>query len=397
MKLYSKFTPYLLIILITVISTLILWVPFIIRQPAWIGLNIKDFNFQYIYRQYDGLLYIIPAKTAYLIKHMDIPGIKPEYFAAHLPLYPFFIKLFALFFGYLKSMLIVNIGFTILLGMFFYYLISKFKISNKPLYLVFALLFLPRFLIVRSVGAPESLFTFLLLVSIFFFEKNNYLLAGFFGGMATMTKIPGILLFGAYGLVFLEKIFLSLRAKRSNLIEKIASYSGLIENTRNDNFFSLKWLWLILIPLGLIGVFSLYWIQYGDFFAFFHTTATVPMPYPFSVFNWQAKWVGTAWLEEIIFYLFIYILTVVYLYRSKFRSFFYFSLVFLLAIIFVQHRDISRYSLPLWPMAIIAFEKLFSSKKFLIAVIIILPAIYLYAWNFLSYNVIPIADWKPFL
>ena len=82
---------------------------------------------------------------------------------------------------------------------------------------------------------------------------------------------------------------------------------------------------------------------------------------------------------------------------SKYRSFFYFGLVFFTATLFVQHRDISRYFLPLWPLALIAFEKFFTSKKFLIIFIILLPAIFLYAFNFLLYNVMPISDWSAFL
>jgi len=380
MKLYNKFFPYFLIIFVTVVSTLILWLPYILKQPGWLGLKINDFNFQYIYKQFDGALYIIPAKTLYEVKKMDIPGVgfilslplSPGYFAAHLPLYPLIIRLFATVFGYLKSMLVMNILFTIILALFFYFLVKKFKITDKPLILTIVLLFLPRFLVIRSVGAPESLFMLLILVSIYFFEKNKYLYAGILGGLATMTKVPGILLFGVYFFVFVEKYLLTKK-------------------------FNWQWLNILFIPLGLASVFFFYWIRYGDFFAFFHTAATVPMPYPFSVFNWQAKWVGTAWLEEIVIYFFIYGLTAIYLFRSKYRSFFYFSLVFLIATMFIQHRDISRYSLPLWPFACIAFEKFFTSKKFLIVLLIIIPAIYLYAWNFMSYNVMPISDWKPFL
>ena len=121
------------------------------------------------------------------------------------------------------------------------------------------------------------------------------------------------------------------------------------------------------------------------------------MSFPFSVFNHGLKWVGTVWLEDIIFYFFIYALTVVTLKKSKYRSFFYFSLVFLTASILVQHRDIARYTLPIWPIAVIAFEKFFTSRRFLAVFIILLPAIYMYAWNFMTQNYMPISDWTPFL
>lgn len=383
MKLYNKIAPYLWIGIIILASTFILWLPFLLHQNNWLGLKIDDSSFDYIYRHFDGVLYIIPAKTLYEVNKIDIPGIgfilslplSAKYFAAHLPLYPLFIRLFreiGVFGGYLKSMLSVNIFFTLLLGFLFYFIVKNFKLSNKPFILTTIFLLLPRFLVVRSVGAPESLFIFLILLSLYFFEKDSYFFAGLFGALATMTKAPGILLFGAFFLTIVEK---AIRYKK----------------------WQWSKFWIFLIPLGLLGVFTFYQYRYGDFLAYFHTGGVVPMSYPFSVFNWKIIWVGTAWLEDIIFYLFLYILTVVYLYQSKYRSFFYFSLIFLLGIISVQHRDIARYSLPLWPLACIAFEKLFTSKKFLIAIIIVLPAIFFYAWNFLSYNVMPIADWKPFL
>ena len=224
MKLYNRFFPYFLIIFVTVISTLILWSPFLFRQTSWFGLNIKESNFQYIYRHFDGPLYIIPAKTFYNFNHINpseaglinsLPS-GEKYFAAHLPLYPLLIRVvkeFSIFGGYLKSMLIVNLLSTIALSLFFYYLLKKLKISNKPLILILAFLFLPRFLVVRSIGAPESLFMLLILFSVFFFEKENYLLAGLAGGLAAATKTPGVLLFFAYLFCIAEKYIKTKRFK----------------------------------------------------------------------------------------------------------------------------------------------------------------------------------------
>jgi hypothetical protein len=212
----------------------------------------------------------------------------------------------------------------------------------------------------------------LILLSVFFFEKQKYLLAGLLGGLSVMTKSPGILLFFAYGLVLIERRFTTKK---------------------------IEWkAWGIsLIPLGFLAVCLLYWKQYGDFFAYFHSGDNLHLVFPYAVFNFQKPWVGTAWLEDVVFYFLLYIMTVISLKDTKYRSFYYFPLVFLIATIFVQHRDISRYSLPIWPFACIAFANFFTSKKFIIAFIILLPAIYLYAWNFSVFNVMNIADWKAFL
>jgi len=102
-------------------------------------------------------------------------------------------------------MISVNLLSTVALVLFFYFLLKKFNLTKNPLILASILLFLPRFLVVRSTGAPESLFMLLILLSLYFFEMENYWVAGLLGGLATMTKSPGILLFGAYILVFIEK------------------------------------------------------------------------------------------------------------------------------------------------------------------------------------------------
>ncbi len=365
--------PYLILTFVTVISTFILWVK--------VGM-------MSIYKHYDGPLYIIVAKTFYnpeKIRDLKLEiNLNEKYFAAHLPGYPLLIRVVKearIIGGYLRSMVFVNLLFTIFLAWFFYYFIKVFKISRLPLIHVIVFLFLPRFLVVRSVGAPESLFILLILLSLYFFEKEKYLLAGIFGGLATITKTPGILLFFAYFLVLAEK-FLQSFEHRERKMQLIKDY--------------LHYFWILLIPLALLAVFAFYWRQYQDFFAYFNSGDNIHLVYPFSVFDFKKSWVGTAWLEDVLFYYFIYGLAVVNLKNTKYRSFFYFSLIFFLAIIFVQHRDISRYSLPLWPMAIISFKNFFSSKEFLIVSLILLPAIYFYALNFLQYNIMPISDWSAF-
>lgn len=382
---FKRILPYFTLLFLVLGSTLILWLPFLLRMDSWFGLPIENSSFDYVSGSYDGPLYVIPAKTLYDINKIDIPGkgliislpLGAKYFAAHLPLYPLLIRAVREAgvirgLGYLKSMVFVNIFFTVLLAWFFYFFVKRLRLTKNPLLLTGVFLFLPRFLVVRGVGAPESLFILLILLSLYFFEKEKYWLAGLFGGLAAMTKTPGLLLFFAYAATVGEKYL----------------------KTKEINW---QWLFIFFIPLGLLGVFGLYWRQMGDFFAYFHSGDNIHLVAPFSVFNFQAAWVGTAWLEEIIFYFFIYLLTVFSLKAVKYRSFFYFSLLFFMATIFIQHRDIARYALPLWPLATVAFEKFFTSKKFLTVLIILLPAIYLYAWNFLLYNVTPIGDWKPFL
>jgi hypothetical protein len=375
---FSQIKVTVNIISILFASNILIYLPFLNNFLSEFILD-KASGFNYIYQNFDGLYYTVPAMAGgYSVKAIEVLRLEfdlpYEYYAAHLPLYPFFIWLFSFPLGILKSMIFTTVFFSVLLAVFFYKFVQKIDFVKHPLALTVVFLFLPRFLIVRSVGTPETLFILLILLSIYFFEKNKYLASGIFGALAVMTKLPGIILFVAYGLVFLEKMI-----KEKKFV------------------FHFSWLSLGLIPIGLVAVFTLYAIQYNNFFAFFNTGGVVPMPYPFSVFQSGARWVDTVWLEDIVLYFFIYASAIAILYKSRHRSFFYFPLVFFVAAIFVQHRDLSRYMLPIWPFAAIAFASFLTSKKFLIVFVLLLPAIYLYAWNFISSNLIPVADWRPFL
>ena len=199
------------------LSTILVWLPFLIRSDNWLGLKIDRSSFDYVYRNYDGPLYVIAAKSFYDPRLIQSPTVgnfselPPKYFAAHLPLYPVFIRAgreVLNFIGlntdnlaYLKSMLLVNLAVTTVLAGLFYFILKKFRLTNKPWLLTAVFLFLPRFLIARSVGAPESLFLLFILSSLYFFEKGKYLWAGLFGGLSVATKSPGILLFCAYRFV----------------------------------------------------------------------------------------------------------------------------------------------------------------------------------------------------
>src|SRR3989344_7563718 len=381
-KLYRNFRPFVILALIVLTTTFILWLPFLLKSETWFGLKIENPGFQNIYQNYDGPLYIIPAKTLYDPLKISPPDkglivslpLTNEYFAAHLPLYPLAIRLFSPFFGYLKSMLFTNILFSIFFAWMFFIFLKKLNIK-RPLLLTTICLMGPRFLIARSVGAPESMLMFLILLSIYFFENKNYILAGLFGGLSVLTKSPGIILFFTYAFTFIETFI------------------------KNRKFsFQWKWLNIFLIPFFSILLFYFYYLRFGDFFLYFRLGELVPLVFPFSAFNFQAKWVDTAWLNDIIFYYAMFGLTAVYLYKHKLRSLFYFSLIFFISIFFLQHKDIARHSLPLWPFAVIAFNKFFTSRAFLIIFfVIILPASLFYSWNFLLYNIMPIADWAPFL
>lgn len=365
-----------------IVATFLIWLPHILTIPNFWGLNFSQ-GFATIYRNFDGLEYVIIAKTFYNPEaianlHQSLPA---NYFASHFPGYSILIAIFAPILGFLKSMLFVSVLSTIVAVWAFYFLLKDFKLTSHPLLLSSIFLVLPgRWLVVHSVGASEPTFIFLIIMSIYFFMKYELhrkysllILSGIFGLLAQVTRPPGILLFIALSAYLLWRY-------RFSIIRIIGTY-----------------LPLLLVPIGLLAVFTWYSITYQDFWAYFKSGDNIHLTFPpFQVFNINQFWVGDIWLEDIIYIFILGFLGGVALWKKKLYAMAFFVLIYMTATSFVAHRDISRYVLPITPFILIAFEKVLTSKEFKIILPFILLAIYLYVQNFILQNVAPIPNLEMF-
>lgn len=375
---------------LTLLMTFLIWLPHFLALPNFWGLNFQN-GFNTIYRNFDGLEYITIARTFYnpsLIA--GIPQSMPAlYFASHFPGYPILIAVFAPVFGYLKSMLFVSLLFTLLSAFVFYFLVKDFKLTAHPLTLSFIFLILPaRWVIVHTVGSPEPVFIFFIIMSLYFFLKSISLdskssdiwLSAIFAVGAQLTRPPAILLFVGLAIYIHWKLL-------------------------TDQKFDFKKAWIahlkffpfILVPLALLGIFAWYGQTYHDFFAYFHSGDNIHLTFPpFQVFNFNQHWVGSIWLEDIIYIFGLGLLAGLLLWKQKLYPMAFFVLTYLAASMFVVHRDISRYTLPIAPFALIAFEKVLTSKEFKIVLVILSLAIYLYSQNFILQNTAPVPDLSVF-
>ncbi|MBI2019288.1 glycosyltransferase family 39 protein [Candidatus Daviesbacteria bacterium] len=364
-----------LLIIFTLLITFLIWLPHILALPNFWGLVFNE-GFSTIYRNFDGLEYVIIAKTFYSpLLIAALPQSLPAgYFASHFPGYAVLISIFAPLLGYLQSMLFVSLISTIAAAIAFYFLVRDFRLTDHPLFLSLLFLILPaRWVIVHSVGSSEPTFMFFIISSLYFFlkfEKSQYfhdiLIASLFGLLAQITRPPGILLFIALVLYILWRY-------RS-------SVTSVIKRT----------LPLLLIPAGLLGIFFLFSQNLGDFWAYFHSGDNIHLTFPpFQVFNKAQFWVGDIWLEDIVYIFLLGFLAGVVLLKQKIYPLAFFVLTYLAASSMVVHRDISRYLLPISPFVLIAFEKVLTSREFKIILPIILLAIYLYSQNFILANTSP--------
>lgn len=377
----------LLVTLFSLLPTFLLWMPFYLRLENVLGVPIPKDGMATVVANYDGPLYIVVSKTLYDIKLVgEFPFSLPaEYYAAHFPLFPLFIKLFSYFTNSIYAMLIVTVMFSILALYYFYLLAKDIAGEKNALWLTFVFsLFPARWLIVRSVGAAEPIFLATIMASLYYFRKENYWMAGIWGALAQFTKSPGILLFVGFCIsVFIIQI------------KKIASLSS----SQPFSFKEiLKLTPLMLIPTSLISVFSLYYFRMGNFFAYFNSGDNIHLFFPpFQVFDYSQSWVGTFWLEEIIFIYLLGLLGFFKLISMKEERLYCFYGIFLLSLFFVSHRDILRYALPIAPLTLLAFHQTLTKKEFKIIFAILIIPIYLYAIAYISQNTMPIANWSKLI
>lgn len=268
---------------------------------------------------------------------------------------------------------------------FFNKLAKEYLDEKNALWLTFFFAIFPaRWLIVRSVGSSEPLFIASIIASIYYFRKKNYWLAGISGALAQLTKSPGILLFLAY------LLYMTVPNIKNAVTIKLSS---LIKNIEIRKIYPL-----FLIPFSLILVFAIYAFTYKDFFAYFHSGDNIHIFFPpFSIFNYSAPWVGTFWLEEIIFVYLLGALALIKLIKTEKSIITWFFGIFFLSTLFVSHRDLIRYSLPLVPFALISFSDQIVKKEFRYVIILLLLPIYLFSLAYISQNVMPIGNWAPFL
>ncbi|AFC99110.1 hypothetical protein Mtc_0340 [Methanocella conradii HZ254] len=329
---------------INVVTTLTVYLPFIDRLDV-------------IYRYLDGPLYMYVAKTLYAapaITPFNLPGC---YYACHLALYPLLIRAFS-FMGYDRSMIFVVIACSTLATIVFYQLLKEFNYSANPFWASIVFIFFPsRWLLYHSVGASEPLFILLILASIYCYKKDRYLAAFTLAGLASVTKIFGVLMFISY-LILL-------------LYEKKYRYLP----------------YLLIIPAFLGLNFLAYQFTYGDFFAYFRWNGGLMKIVPFMNFFEPASRGNTNNAELFMGFYIIYILGALRLWkRPELCSF---SLVYLGCVAFVQHPDVSRYLLPAAPFAlIIAFDDIISRREFKLIFPLLVIFGYFYCWGIIPTNVI---------
>jgi hypothetical protein len=342
--------------LIVLMSSLVLYLPFQ-----------KDLSI--LFRYWDGPNYLYIAKTLYQIPpdHPFTPYQTTQaYFACHLPFYPLAIRALS-FLGYPAAMIVTTLLFTFLATWMFYKLLQESQAVQSPFWSAVVALFLPaRWLIYHSVGATEAPFLFLVFASMRLYLKDKYLFAFLVAGLATTTRIVGVLLPLAY-------LFTLIRERKWKPIPLLA-----------------------VTPLFLLATFSFYQAQFGDFWAYFSWNSKLLHLKPTEVLLTYASNNLPHHAELYLIQYAVYGLGALLLWR--FPIFFFYSILLWAFNLFIFHEDISRYFLVLTPFAlIVAYDQLISTRAFKLIFPLILVWVYLYSWKLLPLNLLVPHVWLDLL
>ena len=367
--------PVLTLVVVNLLATLLVYIPLYENQDGYLRIAFSGLSLDNIYRYWDGPLYLVVAKTFYNVGSPEISA-----FADLAPGYPATIRLFAYVFGYANGMIAATMAATSLSLWVLYLLLKDMGLADKALWLGFVFVFLPpRWLIYHSVGAAEPLFILEMLAFILFFRRRQYWLAGIAGGAAALTRSPAVLLLGVYLLLIAWEYY------------QAAPRPALLSVVRRQ---VLPMAPFALAPLLLFGLFQM---QYGDFFAYFHSGDNIHLTGAPFAFIWPSV-LGYNWSEATLWIYFLNAVGILLLWHAGHHDLALFASVLYLPLIFVAHHDVVRYMLPIFPLSLlIGYHRLIDAREFKLAMVLIIPAIYIYTWSGVQTNLAPIDSMQQLL
>jgi hypothetical protein len=320
-----------------------------------------------LYRNYDGPFYMYVAKTLY---HMPSEAVfdeplKNKYYASHLPAYPILIRLVKVLTGasYPVAMLLATTLSSMAAGILFYHLLRAWNLVLSPFWtsLLFCF-FPPRWLLYHSVGASEPLFLCFIFAAFLALKNHKDWLVVLFITCASLTRIMGVLLIPCFIIIYAQR----------------------------KEFKKIPLVCISLI--GLSSLFSIYYYEFGDFFAYFRYNLQdkgMIQPYPFEVFRFYASKVNFHSTELYFMLYAVYGIGAILLWEK--REFFIYSAIYLVFTCFIFHFDLPRHLIPLAPFALlVAFDSYLSKPAFKIVLVPILLYLgYVYVWGWLPYPLLP--------
>lgn len=310
----------------------------------------QSWNITKLHSRWDSNWYLDIASTGYKVdENNTLSNI------VFLPIYPYLIKSVSYLFNInlIFSGWITSISFLFLACLYLFKLVRDFHKEINPLNTVFLLLIFPTAFFLNAVYT-ESLFLFLSLASFYYAKKRNYLAAGAFGFLASLTRISGILLF----------------------------IPLLMEFFQNKNYVNKKHLTRIIplffVPVGAMLFFAFHWMKFGDPLLFFKVESAWGRSFNFNAehFAFISRAAITNFSLDIFYLIFILAIIILLIRKRMYSYAVYVASTIVVAVSSGTLMSIGRYILVLFPIYIIgASLKNEISKKIWIVVSILLFAL----------------------
>jgi hypothetical protein len=237
-----------LILLIFVATTALLWIVAYGASTVFPENDVETWHYTPfrpldVWARWDSALYVDIARWGYE-RAEDRPDYTPWF-----PLYAYLIRYLSPRprYDYPVGHIISLISFLLLLFVLFDVVAEKLGKDVARLSVLYLSIF-PSALFFRAVYA-ESLFTLLVLLSYRAFLSERYLRCGIYGGLAAMTRVPGIMLLPAFGATLVW------------------------ETVRGQKRLRPSMLFVGVIASGLAAVMIIQWRAVGDPLAFLHAAA----------------------------------------------------------------------------------------------------------------------------
>lgn len=352
--LFQRYRAEILLVFLTVGGSLLVYLPF------WNAMGT-------IYRAWDGPNYLTVARTGYQIPDgyalLGYVYVK-SYYLVHLPGYPALIRLFS-FLGYQHAMLFVSILCSAGAAILFYRLCRDTWHLPQPLFLATVFLFFPpRWLYFRSTGSTEAAYLLFTLAAITLFEKDRIAWASVLAALATITRVPGLLIAAAFGLILLQR----------------------------KQWRSLPW--LLLPPAVLSGYFLFCWSQTGNFFQYLAGHGDKAGSFrPFGFLPRLFELGAVHQVEYFILLAFVYGIGISRI--RKFETIFVYSALQFLLHVNVSTEEWPRYWLVMAPFAlVVGFHDIWETReaKWLFAIPVVMG--FVYCWSAIPLNGVLPAYWK---
>lgn len=372
-------------------------------------------------RHWDGPRYYINAVTLYDQSHpmLLVPTHPKLYWITAFPAVPLLIRALSYLTGTLAAGLVINLFIVPLVGLVLYRLLRDFNYATRPLWLSTLALVLPvRWLSNRVIPSVETLTMLGCLGAFYFFKKERYGWAGVMGAIAVAARPNAVSLWAGLLLALVlaivaDKFYPSYRERHRTTPPPQNELAALARLAQTEGKIWLGYAWqtvrLVWLPIlkisfmlvVLVVIYAFYGWRAADWLIYFKVQEfTVNKEFPASPVPFAVLFNGLEGNNSLLGVFFDYLLPLVgavILWRQgRARlDLLCVGLLLYLPLSFLQHADMPRFMLPVFPfLVLIPFARWLERPRLGWFWLIFLLMVYFNTFNNLGHTLADHEQWQ---